>query len=120
MFIRHEPALLAQRIPRSPHQMPQAGLPSHRREMLCRLNSDAFRACSQKIELRHMRYFIAVAETEGLTLAAKTKLHISQSSLSRQIRGLEEEIGAQLMMRTTRGIQPTPAGQVFLEYARSV
>lgn len=67
-----------------------------------------------------MRYFIAVAEAESLTLAAKTKLHTSQPSLSRQIRDLEEEIGAQLMTRTARGIELTPAGRVFLDHARSV
>ena len=67
-----------------------------------------------------MRYFVAVAEAESLTLAAKTKLHTSQPSLSRQIRDLEEEIGAQLMTRTARGIELTPAGRVFLDHARSV
>src|SRR6266568_3717008 len=72
------------------------------------------------MELRHMRYFVAVAETESLTLAAKTKLHTSQPSLSRQIRDLEEEIGAQLMTRTARGIELTPAGRAFLDHARLV
>jgi hypothetical protein len=52
-----------------------------------------------EMELRHLRYFVAVAETESLTLAAKSKLHTSQPSLSRQLRDLEEEIGAQLMRR---------------------
>src|SRR5580693_8144061 len=74
----------------------------------------------EKMELRHMRYFVAVAETQSLTLAAKAKLHTSQPSLSRQIRDLEEEIGAQLMTRTARGIELTPAGRVFLDHARSV
>jgi LysR family transcriptional regulator, hca operon transcriptional activator len=72
------------------------------------------------MELRHMRYFVAVAESESLTLAAKTKLHTSQPSLSRQIRDLEEEIGAQLMTRTARGIELTPAGRAFLDHARLV
>src|SRR6266705_262040 len=72
------------------------------------------------MELRHLRYFVAVAETESLTLAAKTKLHTSQPSLSRQIRDLEEEIGAQLMTRTARGIELTPAGRAFLDHARLV
>jgi LysR family hca operon transcriptional activator len=70
------------------------------------------------MELRHLRYFVAVAETESLTLAAKAKLHTSQPSLSRQIRDLEKEIGAQLMTRTARGIELTPAGRVFLDHAR--
>jgi LysR family hca operon transcriptional activator len=72
------------------------------------------------MELRHLRYFVAVAETESLTLAAKSKLHTSQPSLSRQIRDLEEEIGAKLMTRTARGIELTPAGRAFLDHARGV
>jgi len=72
------------------------------------------------MELRHLRYFIAVSETDSLTLAAKAKLHTSQPSLSRQIRALEEEIGAQLLTRGARGIELTPAGQVFLDHARLV
>ena len=67
-----------------------------------------------------MRYFVAVAETQSLTLAAKAKLHTSQPSLSRQIRDLEEEIGAQLMTRTARGIELTAAGRTFLDHARLV
>jgi LysR family transcriptional regulator, hca operon transcriptional activator len=67
-----------------------------------------------------MRYFVAVAETQSLTLAAKAKLHTSQPSLSRQIRDLEEEIGAQLMTRTARGIELTAAGRIFLDHARLV
>src|SRR5438309_2345539 len=70
------------------------------------------------MELRHLRYFIAVAETESLSLAAKARLHTSQPSLSRQIRDLEEEIGTQLLTRGARGIELTPAGRAFLDYAR--
>jgi LysR family hca operon transcriptional activator len=72
------------------------------------------------MELRHLRYFVAVAETESLSLAAKGRLHTSQPSLSRQIRDLEKEIGAQLLTRGARGIQLTPAGRVFLDHARAV
>ena len=72
------------------------------------------------MELRHLRYFVAVAEAESLTVAAKRKLHTSQPSLSRQIRDLEEEIGAELLTRRARGIELTPAGRVFLDHARSV
>ena len=72
------------------------------------------------MELRHLRYFVSVAEAGNLTVAAKQKLHTTQPSLSRQIRDLEEEIGAQLLTRSARGIQLTPAGRAFLEHARLV
>jgi LysR family transcriptional regulator, hca operon transcriptional activator len=72
------------------------------------------------MELRHLRYFVAVAETESLSLAAKSRLHTSQPSLSRQIRDLEEEIGTPLITRTARGIALTPAGRAFLDHAHTV
>jgi LysR family transcriptional regulator, hca operon transcriptional activator len=72
------------------------------------------------MELRHLRYFIAVAEAGSLTVAAHRMLHTSQPSLSRQIRDLEDEVGAQLLTRRARGIELTPAGRAFLEHARSV
>jgi len=72
------------------------------------------------MELRHLRYFVAVAETGNVTTAAKQKLHTTQPSLSRQIRDLEEEVGAQLLTRSARGIQLTAAGRAFLEHARLV
>jgi LysR family hca operon transcriptional activator len=71
------------------------------------------------MELRHLRYFVAVAEAGSLTVAAR-KLHTSQPSLSRQIRDLEEEVGAQLLTRGARGIELTPAGRAFLDHARAV
>ena len=73
-----------------------------------------------EMELRHLRYFVSVAETGNLTAAAKQKLHTTQPSLSRQIRDLEEEVGAQLLTRSARGIQLTAAGRAFLEHARLV
>jgi len=72
------------------------------------------------MELRHIRYFVAVAEAGNLTVAAEQRLHTSQPSLSRQIRDLESELGAQLLTRRARGIELTPAGRAFLEHARSV
>jgi LysR family hca operon transcriptional activator len=75
---------------------------------------------SEKMELRHLRYFVAVAEAGSLTVAAQQKLHTSQPSLSRQIRDLEGEVGAQLLSRRARGIELTPAGRAFLDHARSV
>src|SRR6202011_97113 len=71
------------------------------------------------MELRHLRYFVAVAEAGSLTVAAR-KLRTSQPSLSRQIRDLEGEVGAQLLTRRARGIELTPAGRAFLDHARSV
>ena len=72
------------------------------------------------MELRHLRYFVAVAEAGSLTVAAARKLHTSQPSLSRQIRDLEDEVGAQLLTRRARGIELTPAGRAFLDHARPV
>src|SRR5246127_2523388 len=72
------------------------------------------------MELRHLRYFVAVAETGSLTVAARRILHTSQPSLSRQIRDLEDEVGAQLLTRSAHGIELTPAGRAFLEHARLV
>jgi len=70
------------------------------------------------MELRHLRYFIAVAEEGSLSNAAERRLHTAQPSLSRQIRDLELEVGAKLLERRPRGITLTPAGQVFLDHAR--
>ncbi len=72
------------------------------------------------MELRHLRYFVAVAEAGSLTVAAEQTLHTSQPSLSRQIRDLEDEVGARLLTRRARGIELTPAGRAFLEHARVV
>jgi LysR family hca operon transcriptional activator len=72
------------------------------------------------MELRHLRYFVAVAEAGRLTVAAEQTLHTSQPSLSRQIRDLEDEVGARLLMRRARPIELTPAGRAFLEHARVV
>jgi len=73
-----------------------------------------------KMELRHLRYFVAVAEAGSVTVAAARELHTSQPSLSRQIRDLENEVGAQLLTRRARGIELTPAGRAFLDHARTV
>jgi len=70
------------------------------------------------LELRHLRYFVAVAEAKSLKLAAEKRLHTTQPSLSRQIRDLEHEIGTPLFLRGSRGVELTPAGRVFLDHAR--
>jgi LysR family hca operon transcriptional activator len=70
------------------------------------------------MELRHLRYFVAVAEEGSVTLAAAHRLHTAQPSLSRQLRDLEREVGAQLLIRSVRGIELTAAGRAFLDHAR--
>jgi DNA-binding transcriptional LysR family regulator len=70
------------------------------------------------IELRHLRYFIAVAEEASFTAAAR-RVHVAQQVLSSQIRQLEDTLGAQLLERTSRGVVLTPAGVSFLEGARA-
>ena len=70
------------------------------------------------MELRHLRYFIAVAETGSLTEAAKRRLYTSQPSLSRQIKDLEDQVGVELLSRSVRGVELTAAGKAFLDHAR--
>ena len=71
------------------------------------------------MELRHLRYFVAVAEAENVTRAA-TKLHVSQPALSRQIHDLEDEIGFPLLERSAKSVRLTDAGRTFLIEARAV
>ena len=70
------------------------------------------------MELRHLRYFIAVVEEGSLTLAADKRLHTAQPSLSRQIRDLEYQVGVELLSRSVRGVELTAAGKAFLDHAR--
>src|SRR4051794_24822800 len=65
------------------------------------------------MELRHLRYFQAVAELESFTRASE-KLFVAQPPLSLQVRQLEEELGAVLLVRHARGVKLTPAGASFL------
>jgi LysR family hca operon transcriptional activator len=70
------------------------------------------------MELRHLRYFVAVVEEGSLTTAAELRLHTSQPSLSRQIRDLEYQVGAELLSRSVHGVELTAAGRAFLDHAR--
>lgn len=70
------------------------------------------------MELRHLRYFIAVAEAGSVTVAAEKRLHTAQPSLSRQLRDVEREVGAPLFTRGARGVELTDAGRAFLVHAR--
>jgi len=73
----------------------------------------------QAMELRHLRYFVAVAEELNVRQAA-TRLHVSQPPLSRQIHDLEDEVGTQLFVRSQSGMRLTEAGGTFLQEARSI
>ncbi|MCY1004581.1 LysR family transcriptional regulator [Nannocystis pusilla] len=71
------------------------------------------------MELRHLRYFVTIAEEQSFRRAAE-RLHVSQSPLSRQMNDLEEEMGVELFEPDGRGIKLTAAGKVFAERARSI
>src|SRR6476660_5759417 len=89
-------------------------------ERLCFLpqhNEQAY--CFSAVELRHLRYFVAVAEIENVSRAA-LKLHVSQPALSRQIRDLEDELGFSLLERTAKSVRLTDAGRAFLDNARAL
>ena len=71
------------------------------------------------MELRHLRYFHAVAEEKSFTLAAK-RLHVSQSGVSGQVRDLERELGVSVFRRHQRKVFLTPEGAVFLREAQEI
>ena len=71
------------------------------------------------MELRHLRYFVAVAEEENVSRAA-AKLHVSQPGISRQIHDLEDELGFPLFARTGKSVRLTAAGTIFFAEARDI
>src|SRR5690606_20627663 len=71
------------------------------------------------MELRQLRYFVAASEA-GSLLKASGRLHVAQPALGQQITALENELGARLLDRSSRGVTLTEAGKVFLEHARIV
>ena len=71
------------------------------------------------MELRHLRYFVAVAELGSISRAAQ-KLFIAQPPLSLQIKQLEDEVGTPLLIRYPRGVRLSPAGETFLAEAKDI
>src|ERR1700732_1122195 len=71
------------------------------------------------MELRHLRYFVAIGEEQHYGRAAR-RLRVAQPALSRQTQDLEEELGFKLFERLPRGVKLNAAGKLFLEDARRV
>ncbi len=71
------------------------------------------------MSLSQIEYFVAVAET-GNVGRASLALRVAQPAVSRQIRNLEDELGAELFVRSSRGMQLSPSGTAFLTHARTV
>ncbi len=83
------------------------------------LPQPTFEVCSARMELRHLRYFVAVAEEGNISKAAQ-RIHLTQPALSRQIKSLEDEIGLCLLERKANSVQLTEPGQTLLREAREV
>ena len=71
------------------------------------------------MDVKQMRYFVQIVESGSLSKAA-SQLHIAQPSLSQQLKGLEDELGVELLVRHPRGVTPTDLGMLFCDHARSI
>src|SRR5262245_30969979 len=95
----------------------------HGGKLVCAPSCSLFRfipkLCCSDMELRHLKYFVAVAEEQNITRAA-ARLHVSQPPLSRQIHDLEHELGVTLFERGPKAVRLTKAGKLFLPEARAV
>src|SRR6267142_7037500 len=89
------------------------------RPMLYSLAAHAFQLYLRHMELRHLRYFVTVAEELNVSRAS-ARLRISQPAVSRQLRDLEEELGVELFTREKSKLKLTPAGETFLAHARDL
>lgn len=87
--------------------------------MLCALDGHTFWLYLPRMELRHLRYFVTIAEELNISRAS-ARLRISQPAVSRQLRDLEEELGTPLFRREKTGLKLTPAGETFLAHARDL
>lgn len=76
-------------------------------------------ALEKRVNLKQMNYFVKIVEAQNMTRAAEG-LHIAQPALSQQITLLEEELGVQLLRRNSRGIQPTPHGDLLYRHAKVI
>jgi len=77
----------------------------------------SFTETGSEMELRHLRYFLAAAQSQSFTRASDT-LHITQPTLSHQIKQIEDELGMPLFDRVGRVVKLTTAGEIFMGYAK--
>src|SRR5258708_33035063 len=112
MLIRHEPeSYCSPKASQSLHWITQLAGSSALEAYFVRLGGNASQAWDVEMELRHLRYFVALADAGRRTAAAPRMLHTSQPSLSRQSQELEDEVVTRRRSRRARGVDPAPTGQ---------